>query len=68
MKKISIKNEYIKLDQFLKWAEVVSTGAEAKELISEGAIMVNSEIELRRGRKLRINDIIEVDGEKFIIE
>ncbi len=68
MKSISIKTEYIKLDQFLKWADMVPTGTEAKILISDGLVRVNGEVETRRGKKLRKNDIIEVNGFKFIIE
>ncbi|OPZ94839.1 MAG: ribosome-associated protein [Firmicutes bacterium ADurb.Bin419] len=68
MKTISINTEYIKLDQFIKWADVVSTGAEAKILIYDGCVKVNGETELRRGKKLRKGDTIEVDGDKFVIE
>ena len=68
MKSISIKTEYIKLDQFLKWADMVPTGTEAKILISDGLVRVNGEVETRRGKKLRKNDIIDVNGFKFIIE
>ncbi len=68
MKSISINTEYIKLDQFIKWADMVPTGTEAKILIYEGLVKVNGEIETRRGKKLRKTDIIEVNGSKFIIE
>jgi ribosome-associated protein len=68
MKTIKINTEFIKLDQFLKWADLVPTGTEAKILISEGLVKVNGEVETRRGKKLRSNDIIEVEGSKFIIE
>lgn len=67
MKQIKINTEEIKLDQFLKWANIVTTGGEAKYLIQTGEILVNGVVENRRGRKLKINDIIEVKGtnEKF---
>lgn len=68
MKNISINTEYIKLDQFMKWADLVPTGTEAKILISDGLVKVNGEIETRRGKKLRKNDVIEVNGNEFIIE
>lgn len=68
MKTISINTEYIKLDQFIKWADVVPTGTEAKLLILDGHVKVNGEVELRRGKKLRKSDIIEVNGLEFIIE
>lgn len=60
MKNIQITSEYIKLDQFLKLADCVSTGGMAKALLQEGAIKVNREPEDRRGRKLYPGDQIEV--------
>ena len=46
----------MKLDQFLKWNNLVSSGGEAKTLIQQGHVKVNGEIELRRGRKLSKGD------------
>lgn len=60
MKTIQISSEYIKLDQFLKLADCVSTGGMAKALLQEGAVKVNREPEDRRGRKLYPGDQIEV--------
>lgn len=62
MIEITIDSEFIKLDQFLKLAEIASTGGHAKFLIQEGLVKVNGEIETRRGKKLRSNDIVEVEG------
>ena len=42
----------MKLDQFLKWQNLVSSGEEAKLIIKSGSVKVNGEIETRRGRKL----------------
>lgn len=67
MKDILINTEYIKLDQFLKWVNLVSSGAEAKMLITDGQVIVNDEVELRRGKKLRKNDIIKVGGKVFVV-
>lgn len=67
MVEVKINTEYIKLDQFLKWSGVCSCGAEAKELITSGNVLVNENIEIRRGAKLRIGDVIEVEGTKYII-
>ncbi len=67
MKKIPITTEFIKLSQFLKWAAVVETGAEANHLIREGKVKVNGEVELRRGKKLRIGDIVEIDDQQFLV-
>ena len=46
----------MKLDQFLKWNNLASSGGEAKILIKSGQIRVNGEIEKRRGRKLNKGD------------
>ncbi|MBV7329359.1 RNA-binding S4 domain-containing protein [Chloroflexi bacterium TSY] len=61
-------DETIKLDQFLKLAGLVDTGGQAKHLIRTGLIMVNNEIETRRGRKLRDGDVVSVDGEELVVE
>ena len=65
MTEITIESEYIKLDQFLKLAEIASTGGHAKFLIQEGLVTVNDEIELRRGKKIKSGDIVEIDGTKI---
>ena len=67
MKQIKIDTEFIKLEQFLKFISVVSTGGEAKILIQEESVNVNGEVETRRGKKLRAGDCIEVNGETYQI-
>ncbi|MDB5055691.1 MAG: hypothetical protein JWM44_3741 [Bacilli bacterium] len=62
MIEIEIKTEYIALGQFLKLADCISTGGQAKSFLQETTIRVNGELENRRGKKLRNNDIVEVDG------
>lgn len=62
MENININTETIKLDQFLKWANVVTTGGEAKELIQSGRVRVNNKIEKRRGLKLKDGDLVNVEG------
>ena len=59
--------ETIKLEQFLKLAQVVATGGQAKMLIQDGAVRVNGLVETRRGRKLRPGDRVEVDGEELVV-
>jgi ribosome-associated protein len=59
---VSIRDESIRLGQFLKLADLVESGADAKELIAEGEVLVNGEPETRRGRHLRIGDVVELDG------
>ncbi|WP_455683021.1 S4 domain-containing protein YaaA [Thomasclavelia sp.] len=68
MKKIQIRDEYITLGQFLKYAGCVSSGIDAKMVIKDGLVLVNGEVETRRGKKLRIDDQIEFNGETFIID
>ena len=68
MEKIKITSEYIKLDQFLKWVGIASTGVEAKEMILNGEVLVNNEIEERRGRKLYIGDHIQIGDQNYIVE
>lgn len=60
--------ETIKLDQFLKLAQVVQSGGEAKHLIQSGAVQVNGQIETRRGRKLRHGDVVVVEGEELVVQ
>ena len=48
----------MKLDQFLKWKNLVSSGGEAKIFIKSGSVKVNGEIETKRGRKLKKGDRI----------
>ena len=59
---VPIRDESIRLGQFLKLADLVESGSDAKELISDGEILVNGEPETRRGRRLRIGDIVESAG------
>lgn len=68
MIKIKIDTEYITLGQFLKLADIISSGGEAKFAVKELDIDVNNEKENRRGRKLYVNDKICVDGNEFVIE
>lgn len=62
MKPIGIHTEYITLGQFLKLADCISTGGQAKSFLQEASITVNGEPENRRGRKLYPQDQIEVEG------
>ena len=58
----------MKLDQFLKWNNLVSSGGEAKNLINQGYIKVNGEIEKRRGRKLIKGDKVMFLKNELIFE
>ena len=67
-KKISVKEDYIKLDSALKLAGLVSTGGHAKNVIQNGEVKVNGEVCLLRGKKLKSGDKAEINGNGFIIE
>lgn len=57
---ISIRSEYIKLEQLLKMADLVSSGGEAKSFLLENKVFVNGVQDQRRGRKLYKNDEIKI--------
>ena len=63
-----IHTEFIKLDQLLKWANLVESGAMAKMVILNGDVKVNGEIETRRGKKIYPGDVVEFNGEKIVME
>lgn len=65
---IKLREEYIKLGQALKAAGLVESGVEAKEVIQNGLVEVNGEIDTRRGRKLYGGDVVTFDGEEITIE
>ena len=65
--KISIKEEFIRLDSALKLASLVSTGGHAKIVIQNGEVKVNGDICTMRGKKLYKGDTAEFDGNGIII-
>lgn len=67
MNKIKIDTEIIKLDAFLKWAAIVSSGSEAKLYIQDGLVKVNNEICTQRGKKLKVGDIVNFENSDFEI-
>ena len=68
MLKIHIEGPFIKLGQAIKAAHLVSNGAEAKEVIQNGEVMVNGETEVRRGRKLVPGDVVLYQGNTVEME
>lgn len=62
------QEDTIKLDQFLKWVGVAPTGGQAKLMITGGDVLVNGEIETRRGKKLVTGDRVTVGNETFIVK
>jgi ribosome-associated protein len=62
-REVAIRDESIRLGQFLKLADLVDTGADAKPLLMQGQVQVNGEVETRRGRQLAKGDVVTVDAE-----
>lgn len=63
--KIQITKEYITLGQLLKITDWISSGGEAKFAVKDLHIEVNGELEDRRGRKLRANDMVRVEDKTY---
>ena len=68
MEIIYLRDEFIKLGQALKAAGFVDSGVEAKEVITEGLVLVNGEVDTRRGRKLYEGDIVSFEDKTIKIE
>ena len=68
MKVIKLRDEFIKLGQALKAADLVSDGVEAKFVIQDGLVKVNGEVDTRRGKKLYDGDIVTYEDETIKIE
>ncbi len=60
-----LRGEHIALDALLKAAGLAGSGGEAKTLIQQGGVVVNGEVDLRRGRKVRAGDVVAV-GERRV--
>ncbi len=67
MKTITITTEYIKLQDLLKFANLVETGGMAKECIQGGQVTVNGEICTMRGKKIRPGDTVLFEGEELTV-
>ena len=63
MRDVGIRDESIRLGQLLKLAGLIDTGSDAKMLLDDGLVRVNGEVERRRGRQLRIGDVVALGGE-----
>lgn len=68
MQIVQIRDEFIKLGQALKLAGMVDSGVTAKEVIQNGEVEVNGEIDTRRGRKLYDGDIVTFMDQTFQIK
>ena len=67
MQNLKIRDEFIKLGQALKLADLVDSGVEAKLVIQDGQVTVNGETEYQRGKKLYDGDVVEFDGSQIKI-
>ncbi len=66
--KISIKEDFIKLDSLLKYSTVAQTGGHAKIMIQNGEVCVNGEICTQRGKKVHKGDTVTVNGTEITVE
>ena len=67
METIKITTEFIKLQDLLKFASLVSTGGEAKIVIQEGEVTVNGEVCTQRGKKIRPGDDVVLGGQHYTV-
>ena len=65
---IVINSDYITLGQFLKLADIIQSGGEAKAFLAENEVEIDGISDNRRGRKLRGGEIIEILGQKYEIK
>lgn len=61
---VSIGGEGIRLGQFLKFAGLLDSGGDVKEVITEGLVAVNGDVDRRRGRQLQLGDVVGFDGRR----
>lgn len=64
---LEIRDEFIKLGQALKLAGIAASGVDAKLMIEDGLVLVNGEVERRRGKKLRDGDVVSAEGNTFTV-
>lgn len=65
LKELKLQEEYIKLDNLLKFLDIADSGGHAKIMILNGDVKVNNEIVTQRGKKIRVGDIVEVGNTKI---
>jgi ribosome-associated protein len=64
---VSIRTEFITLGQFLKLADIVPSGADARALLDDEGVLVNGDVEVRRGRKLYPGDVVEAFSSQYSV-
>lgn len=60
---VEIREDVIRLGQFLKLADLVDLGSDVRPLVISGEVLVNGEVETRRGRQLHKGDVVTLGGE-----
>ena len=65
LRDVPIRDESIRLGQFLKLADLIDTGSDAKAVIAAGEVLVNDEVDVRRGRQLHPGDTVTI-GERTV--
>ena len=60
---VAIREETIRLGQLLKLAGIADSGVEARELVQDGVVRVNGEVETRRGRQLQRGDVVQAGAQ-----
>ena len=63
-----LKDDFIKLGQLLKAANLVENGADAKFEIQDGKVFVNGEVEYQRGKKIYKDDIVKYNGKEIVVK
>jgi ribosome-associated protein len=64
---VPIRDDSIRLGQFLKLADLIDTGADAKPLLAAGDVSVNGAVETRRGRQLVVGDVVVLGGQEAVV-
>ena len=64
---IPVRSEFIRLDAFLKLANAVESGGQAKLAIQEGRVRVNGDVCVQRGKKIRPGDVVRFAGESYVM-
>jgi ribosome-associated protein len=65
MREVPIRGDTIRLGQLLKLADVIDSGAHAREFLAAGSVTVNGDSETRRGRQLHPGDVVFADGDEL---
>lgn len=68
MRKVKIEKEPIELYKVLKLESLVASGGEAKQVIADGRVSVNGEVETRKRKKIFSGDIVAYGGEEILVE